>query len=105
MKLIILSIMILSSNLFACDNTRALTQTEKKKFTKMACESFERIYGPWMTVDQSICLKETKMKICENSPGYGTYLYGKLTYNVYRSKDCNFILNAGKIVSADCGDE
>lgn len=105
MKFMMVLILILSTNLFACDHARNLNQTEKQKFTKMACESFERIYGPWMSVDKSICLKETKLKICENTPEYGTYLFGKLTYNVYRTKDCNFILNSGKISAADCGDE
>lgn len=58
-----------------------------------------------MSVDLNVCLKETKLKICENTPDYGTYLYGKLSYGTYRTKDCNFILNRGKIAAADCGDE
>lgn len=103
--LIFIFIGLIVNSSFACDKPRSLTQVEKTKFTNMACDSFNRIYGPWMSVDKSLCLQETRLKICENTPEYGTYLYGKLVYGVYRSRDCNFILNKGKIIAADCGDE
>lgn len=90
---------------FACENPTSLSVSDKTKWTKLACESFERIYGPWMSVDKSLCLKETKLKLCQNDPAYGTFLFGKLVYDDFRSKDCNFLIVKGKITGADCGDE
>lgn len=103
-KIIICTLLTLSTISSLSASCRSVTKAEAAKLNTAACKFFERIYENRVSMDIKTCTSQSKFSICENDPQYGTYIYGKLSTS-NRTFDCNMSIVNQKIVDADCGDE